>query len=134
MEANQIMTTQSEQSALVPEFVDTTTPSWQWYSYNLFIFVASILMVLFSIALLEYEIAKYSHPLVSFIQTPTAFDYSVAVVVGLLGLANLSVLLFVFLRHLWSRQWMLATVIIGWMLIATTVLVLGERFIPVIFT
>jgi hypothetical protein len=135
MQADQTLTTNNDgiDTQLTPEYADTTTSPVKWYGYNLAMFALSLVMVLFSIALLEYEIARITSPEVAFIATPMVFDITIATIVGLLGLANLSVLLFVFLRHLWSRHWMVATTLVGWMLIAVTVLVLQDSFLPVIF-
>jgi hypothetical protein len=116
----------------VPEYVDTTTPKWKWYTYHLLIAVFSLAMALIAAMIVEYELAHLRNPEASFIQTPTPVDLTLSIAIILIAVCNLSVLIFVFLRHLWLRKWMLATTILGWMLMAALVLVLQGNFLPVL--
>ncbi len=116
----------------LPPFVDTETPKAKWYGYHLAILVNTLGMMAISFLVLEYELAKIAHPHVGFVVTPSRLDISLASIIILLGLANLSVLIFVFLRHLWLRKWMLATTILGWMLVAVIVLALQGNLWPVL--
>jgi hypothetical protein len=128
---NQAATNQIQALTEIPEYVDRSTPAFRWYFHNFFILIASLSMTGIASLFLEYEIAKLTHPNVGFIQTPVVFDLIASGVVISLGLSNLIVLLFVFLRHLWLRKWMLATVMIGWMILAVMVLVLQDRFLSI---
>ena len=113
-------------------YIDTKTPTTRWYVFNIIILIATFAMVALASLILEYDIARLQHPGVVFIDTPIRLDLIVTSIILLLGLANISVMIFVFLRHLWLRKWMIATTIIGWMLLAVLVLILQNRFIPVI--
>ena len=117
----------------VPSYIDTKTPPMRWYRNNGLIALVSIGMIVVASLILEYEVAKLRNPDVPFIPTPVGLDITLTTVVILLGLANITVLIFVFLRHLWFRRWMLATTIIGWVLLAILALVLGDRFLPIVF-
>ncbi len=119
-------------SDTVPEYVDTKTPQRRWLAYNLFILIASLAMATVAVYVMEYEIAKLTHPGVVFIATPVYLDLVVGSLVVALAFANVSILLFVFLRHLWLRKWMLATTIIGWMLLAVLGLVLNGRLLMIL--
>jgi hypothetical protein len=120
------------QTDQIPEYVDTETPLWKWYVYNIIIFIGSLVMAYLASLILEYELAKLAHPQASFIITPRNLDLSFSFITIVLGLANLSVLLFVFLRHLWLRKWMLGTMIAGWMLLAILALTLSSRFLTIL--
>lgn len=116
----------------IPEYVDTKTPSRQWLGYNLTILAANIVMIGIASLVIEYELAKMAHPEANFLPTPTTIDLTLGFLIIALGVANLGVLLFVFLRHLWLRRWMMATTWVGWILLAVLVLVMSKYFLPVI--
>lgn len=116
----------------IPPYVDTETKPVKWYAYNSFIFVASLAMVYIASLILEFELAKLRNPMAGFIPTPTWADIILSTIVILLGFANLSVLLFVIMRHLWLRKWMMVTTLIGWMLLAVLALALQWRFLAVL--
>lgn len=120
------------QKIAVPPYVDTKTSPKKWYAFHIGILVASLGMLGIAALVLEYELAKLQNPLVSFIETPVYLVVALAGTVAALALINISVLIFVFLRHLWLRQWMLGTTIAGWMLIAVLALVLQYRFLPIL--
>lgn len=116
----------------IPAYVDTATPPRRWFLYHFGILLASLGMLIIASLIIEHELARLANPGVAFIDTPLVFDMVIAATVALLAFANLAVLIFVFMRHLWLRRWMLATTIIGWMLLATLVLVLRDLFLPVL--
>lgn len=118
---------------MTPEYVDTTTSTAKWYGYNISLLIANCLMFYLAALVVEYEVARLTHPNVGYIPTPLWADLTLSTIVIILALANLAVLIFVFLRHLWRRPWMLATTIIGWMLLAIIALLLNENFLPVMF-
>ncbi len=122
-----------KEAATVPLYVDTETPTVHWYGFNSLIAVLSLLMVIVASLLLEYELAKLRSPEAGFLPTPTVLDGALAIITVLLGLANLSVLVFVFLRHLKLRKWMGSTVMIGWVLLAVLAVVLQDRFLLILF-
>lgn len=121
----------NQQISALP-YVDATTPVQKWYAFHISILLASLGMLGIAALILEYELAKLRNPLVSFIETPVYLDITLAGMVTVLALINLSVLTFVFRRHLWIRRWMLATTLVGWMIIAVLVLVLQYRFLPIL--
>ncbi len=116
-----------------PEYVDTKTRPSAWYAFNLSILILTLGMMAVAAMLLEYEIAKIDNPLVAFLDTPSQLDITLSSLILVLGLANLVVLVFVFLRHLWRRKWMVATTIIGWISIAVMILLLQDKFLKIIF-
>jgi hypothetical protein len=117
----------------LPEYVDAVTPRLKWYTFNTVTLLASGLMVYLASLIIEFEIAKLSKPDISFITTPTGWDLGLAGLTIGLGLVNIAVLVFVFLRHLWLRKWMIGTTLLGWMALALIALILGSRFMPVVF-
>lgn len=116
----------------IPEYIDTRTPKLQWYGYNVFILLASTVMVGAASLILEHEIARLRQPAATFIASPLWLDLVLSSFILSLGLVNIAVLLFVFLRHLWPRRWMIATTASGWILLAVLALVLGRRFLPIL--
>lgn len=120
----------SEQT--VPEYSDTVTPAGQWYSYNLLMLIASLIMAYPAGLIIEYEVAKLTHPQIGFIITPVWADIIISGLVLILALTNLAVLLFVFMRHLWLRRWMIATTVIGWMLIAIQAIILNDHYLSIL--
>lgn len=122
----------NNETAAMPDYVDTETPLRKWYGYNLFILFASLGMATIAGLVIEYEIARLTHPDAGFLPTPLLLDLALSGGVIVLAALNLAVLIFVFMRHLWIRKWMLATTIIGWIMIAVMALVLHELFLPVI--
>ena len=117
---------------IIPPYVDTETPAVRWYTFHGLIALFSLGMAGIAALLLEYEMAKLAHPQASFYITPSKFDIVVSGIVIALAIMNLSTLIFVFMRHLWLRRWMLGTTIAGWVLIAILVVVLSYSFLPII--
>lgn len=120
------------QNQTVPEYVDTKTPIVQWYIFNGIILLGSWLMASLAALIVEFELAKLTHPAVGFINSPTWLDLTISGIVMALAIANMTVLLFVFWRHLRLRRWMVVTTMIGWMLIATQALVLNDRYLYIL--
>lgn len=116
----------------IPVYVDTQTPAVRWYIFHLIVLVASLIMAYLAASFLEFEISKWTHPGVYFIDSPRWFDLIAAGSVLALAIANLSILPFVLLRHLWIRRWMLGTTLLGWMILAVMALVLRQSFIQII--
>ncbi len=123
----------AKQTIDIPMYVDTKTPRTKWYLFNAIIGLASLLMAYLAFAFLEYEIAKLTHPRVAFLVTPIWLDLAVSATIIGLAISNLAVLIFVFMRHLWLRRWMIATTILGWMLIAALGIILNARFLMILF-
>ncbi len=126
------MTTPTSDPKTVPAYVDTKTPAVTWHLYNLLILIASLGMGFIASLLVEYEIAKLTHPGIGFIQTPLWLVLTLAGLVIALAITNLAVLILVFVRHLWLRRWMLATVITGWVLLAILALTLNDSLLYIL--
>src|SRR3954470_4046218 len=69
---------QPSSSQSVPEYVDTETPKRKWYTYHLLIGLFSLAMALVAAMVLEYEIAKLTHPNVGYIVTPVKLDIALS--------------------------------------------------------
>ncbi len=119
-------------TAKASSHIDTTTTAVRWYGYNGLIGMASVAMAGLASLILEYELAKLRNPEANFLATPTTLDITLSTVVILLAIANIAVLIFILLRHLWLRKWMIGTTAVGWVLLAILAVVLGERFLQII--
>ncbi len=83
----------------------------------------------------EYEFSKALHPLSNWFTTPPIFDWTMTSLLILTSIINLTVLVFVLYRRLIHHlSWLRWATLFGIILVAVTWLVLGQRFLPILWT
>lgn len=82
----------------------------------------------------EYEVAKLTHPAVSWIPSPSGLSLTLVGLASLVAIVNLAVLIFVIMRRLpHHRRWLWWTTTVGMILVLGLVMVYGTNFMQVLW-
>ena len=100
---------------------------------NLGLLILNGLALATALLLLEYEVAKFRHPLAGWIPTPGVFDTVIASIVILLSILVIAVIIIIYYKKLENRSWLWSVTIASWVLLAILSLVLNTKAIPILF-
>ena len=99
-------------------------------------FLGLLNLISLAVALLigEYEFAKMRTPDAIWLSTPVAFDLTLVSLITTLSLINISITIFVIIRHLDHHRYLLVwSTGVTLLFVVTLAIVLGPRFLPILW-